>query len=143
MFSARLDTAGYRKWFSKAQAEFDRETQRALDTASNAVRLNAITRFKSHTGELARSTVVRKVNQHARNIEATAPHAGFVENGTRPHDIQPHGKALRFVANGQVMFRRTVHHPGTKATHFLRDAAQSMRPLFQQLVFEAVNKAWR
>lgn len=67
--------------------------------------------------------------------------ARFLENGTRAHMIwakralQGTGRSkgtanegrgarsLRFVVNGQVRFARYVFHPGTTATHFLKDAA--------------------
>lgn len=49
------------------------------------------------------------------------PAAMYVINGTVPHDI-PKGngsKILKFTYKGKLMFRRHVHHPGTKANNFL------------------------
>lgn len=46
----------------------------------------------------------------------------FLENGTRAHQIVARGRALKFFVNGQAIYRRSVQHPGTKATHFMRDA---------------------
>lgn len=56
-----------------------------------------------------RSAVIR--NEH---------HAGvFLEEGTDPHIITAkNAKALRFEIGGKVIFRKSVHHPGTKATRF-------------------------
>lgn len=56
-----------------------------------------------------RSAVIR--NEH---------HAGvFLEEGTKDHPIAAkNAKALRFMWNGRVTFRKSVHHPGTKATRF-------------------------
>ncbi len=48
----------------------------------------------------------------------------FIENGTRPHLITASGKALRFVVNGTVLFRRFVKHPGTKPRPFMREARE-------------------
>lgn len=44
-----------------------------------------------------------------------APHAIFVIEPTKPHDIEPkHGDFLHFVIDGQDVFTRgPVHHPGT------------------------------
>lgn len=46
----------------------------------------------------------------------------FLENGTPPHDIVAHGRALRFVVNGTVFFRKTVHYPGTAERPFMQQA---------------------
>jgi hypothetical protein len=73
-----------------------------------------------------------------RFVRAGAKHAGFVENGTKPHlitadfGIKGAHKFLRFEVNGKVLYRRGVQHKGTKATHFMRDTAIGMRPLFER-----------
>lgn len=143
MWRARVNTKGFQKWIQDGQLKLFGETERVLDRVGAEAQRRARSKFKSRTGELSRSIKVRKVNQYAVDLSASAPHAGFVENGTRPHDIVPHGRALRFVVNGRAVFTRTVHHPGTKATHFLSDGARSIRPLFQQLLLEAVNRSFR
>ncbi|MGL5911834.1 MAG: hypothetical protein ACRCZP_17660 [Phycicoccus sp.] len=58
------------------------------------------------------------------------PYLGFVIGGTRPHLINARaGKALRFTGRGgQVIYRRSVRHPGTAANPFLRDALRAARP---------------
>jgi len=54
---------------------------------------------------------------------AAAKYARFVEAGTPPHDIRPKsGEALRFVVNGEVLFRKVVHHPGTAERPFMARA---------------------
>lgn len=53
-------------------------------------------------------------------IEATAPHASFVEKGTRPHVIAPiRGTRLVFQWHGEWHSAGTVHHPGTRAQPFM------------------------
>lgn len=66
-------------------------------------------------------------------VQATAPYAGYVELGTKPHIIQPrNAKVLAWPASqggrrlsgsarsGAAMrFARHVHHPGTKPQPFL------------------------
>lgn len=47
--------------------------------------------------------------------------SAFLENGTRAHVIRGN-PILRFVVNGQVLFRRMVRHPGTKPRPFMREA---------------------
>lgn len=50
-------------------------------------------------------------------------YTGYEHDGTAPHVIRARRrKALRFVVNGQVMFRTQVRHPGTTGTLFLEMA---------------------
>jgi hypothetical protein len=47
-------------------------------------------------------------------------YTGYEHDGTRPHVIRARRKkALRFMINGQVVFRTKVNHPGTTGTLFL------------------------
>lgn len=42
--------------------------------------------------------------------------------GTPPHVIQPRTRRfLRFPVNGQIVFARIVHHPGTQPNHYFTD----------------------
>jgi len=44
----------------------------------------------------------------------------ILDRGSRPHVIRARRrKALRFVVNGRVVFRRSVMHPGTRGSGFL------------------------
>lgn len=44
----------------------------------------------------------------------------IMDRGSRPHVIRARRrKALRFVVNGKVVFRRSVMHPGTRGSGFL------------------------
>lgn len=57
----------------------------------------------------------------AQNV---ATYAAALHNGSRPHEIRPRRvKMLRFPGrDGAPTFRSLVHHPGTKAKPWLRDA---------------------
>lgn len=47
-------------------------------------------------------------------------YTGYEHDGTRPHEIRARRKkALRFILDGQVVFRKRVWHPGTTGTLFL------------------------
>lgn len=53
-------------------------------------------------------------NVASADLYADAPYAGFVAEGTRPHQIVPvSAKALRFEVGGDVVFAARVNHPGT------------------------------
>lgn len=75
------------------------------------------------TGRLAASIVV-KYSRGLRNpnvtIGSSLRHAYWVHEGTRPHTIKANrDKLMRFVVKGRVVYIHDVHHPGTRATHYL------------------------
>lgn len=107
-------------------------------------------RFKNQTGKLERSIRGRltAATPGAAMGEMTADetYASFVEHGTAPHPIHPQAKAgtktsdlkpsqkrrkrgarppvryLAFLWNGELVFRREVHHPGTDPLPFMGPA---------------------
>ena len=53
-----------------------------------------------------------------------APHAVFVQLGTRPHVIRPNkNKALRWATGGKFFFAGKVDHPGYRGDGYLINAA--------------------
>jgi len=67
-----------------------------------------------------------------------APH---IEFGTKPHIIEPkRKKVLRFFIGGKAVFSKKVRHPGTRASSFLRWAAERQNPLFVKRMTDALNK---
>lgn len=61
-----------------------------------------------------------------------SPVGRFLEEGTRPHIIRPvRAKALRFEVDGEVVFARLVHHPGTSPSPWLA-------PAFERAVNESI-----
>lgn len=58
-------------------------------------------------------------------ITSTHPASVFVLGGTKRHRIRARrAKYLRFEVGGEVLFRKEVMHPGTKANNFLRRALE-------------------
>lgn len=56
-------------------------------------------------------------------VGAFADYAAPVHQGARAHRITArHAKALRFMQNGNEVFRRSVWHPGTRARPWLLNA---------------------
>ena len=84
------------------------------------------------TGELSRSIGYR-IDGDQIIIEATAPHAPFVEYGTAgPYIIRAkNAKALRFQVGGSTLFRKSVMHPGNKARPFLAPAIDHAMRIYQ------------
>jgi hypothetical protein len=58
---------------------------------------------------------VWKISPDGREKEVT-----FLEFGTKPHVIEPHGEALKFEVGGEVVYAKKVYHPGTKPLGFVR-----------------------
>lgn len=73
------------------------------------------------------------IDSHASGLKGWLEGGGasrFLEGGTRPHVINAHvinarrGGFLRFFVNGEgPIYARSVNHPGTKPTFYLRAAA--------------------
>lgn len=87
---------------------------------------------------------------------------GYVNDGTKPHDIYPKkAKMLRFQsgytaktspgvigsggggASGATLFRPYVRHPGTKARKFDETIARKWQSLFKNKMEEAMAEATR
>lgn len=76
-------------------------------------------------------------------VVATAPHARPVEEGTKPHIIRAHGKALRFEVGGDVIFRKAVRHPGMQGRFYMKRAAEIEQPEAARIVAREVEEAIR
>jgi len=73
------------------------------------------------SGALAES-VASEVGVGWFRVYPTAPYAPFIELGTKPHIIAAErAKALRFWVDGEVVYAKTVHHPGTKPNPLRRE----------------------
>lgn len=69
------------------------------------------------------------VRQTIRVGGDAAEYAIYVHEGTRPHVIRPRNKSvLMFNGREGKVFAREVHHPGTRARPFLRNALESEAP---------------
>jgi hypothetical protein len=79
------------------------------------------------TGRLAGS-IVKEVGSGEAVVEALAPYAVFVDQGTRPHEIRPaNASVLAFEAGGRMVFTPLVRHPGSKPNPFMERAAEDTR----------------
>lgn len=67
--------------------------------------------------------MVRRTYVQGR-VETSIKYATYVHEGTKAHNIQARRKQyLKFLAApGEVIFRKMVRHPGTRARPFLRQA---------------------
>jgi hypothetical protein len=79
--------------------------------------------FTHRTGKTKAATlgkVVRRKGKVIVRLENGRKHAAVLEKGSKAHTITARpGGMLRFTVGGQLMFRRSVKHPGTRAYTFL------------------------
>lgn len=146
MIEIHIRTGDMRAWWARALGEFQINARQALGQAAALAVHSAKTssRYKSRTGELARSIHRAPMGAWAWKISADAPHAAYVEFGTRPHRIDARrAKALRFVQHGRVVFRRSVQHPGTQPTHFLWRSVDAAGDELEDLLVRAMRRSFR
>jgi hypothetical protein len=111
----------------EARAIVAQGIQRAVENAvkEGAEEARRVHKYQDRTGNLTRSIqgrVVKTDDLVAEGVlEATAPYASFVENGTAPHRIEPRdAEALRWEgSDGAVHFARYVDHPGSPPFPFM------------------------
>lgn len=71
-----------------------------------------------------------------------APHAIFVNIGTRPHEIRPKDKkALRWAGGGVFHFAKVVKHPGYRGDAYMIEAATLAVREFRAIVDQATKEA--
>lgn len=134
-----------------SQAEADAAVRRtALDIHRAEIKyLNLKT--KRRTGALARILVAFPEKQVAV-VEPTAPHAPYIEYGTRPHIIRPRFKRVLasrqggFTKNGikygiYNIYGTEVRHPGTAARPFVEPAVAFGERQFEKHMEAALDKA--
>lgn len=109
-----------------AQQVAVQQASRVMGGLGRSIVRNARGRVPVRSGELRDSigsTLSTTSSAVRLEVFATAPHARFVHEGTRPHEIRPrHARALRFQIGGRVIFAQRVRHPGTRAVPFLAAA---------------------
>lgn len=99
-------------------------TMGVLIQSANFLLTEMEARVPVDSGKLRRSLTVRIEGERVLVGPLDSPYANYVEFGTKPHDIHPKNPngALRFQINGQTIYAKVVHHPGTKAQPFVRPA---------------------
>lgn len=124
---ANLDAIRKRHAWLKAQtkAALDAEAEAAGKIGADHPRHAAT--FKRRTGALQDSTayrIVRIAGGRLVRLQNPKKYAAAIDSGAKPHPIEARrASMLRFVVNGQTLFRRRVKHPGNKPYKFLYRAA--------------------
>lgn len=123
MIDVHLDAADFVAWMRRAEVDLLAGVRQALgQNVALALRLaRTTTAFKDRTGALRRSISRAQTGTWRHTLRASAPHAVFVEKGTRPR----------------------VFHPGTKPTHFMQRAADAAEVSLVHDVNAALARALR
>lgn len=112
-----------------------------MQQAAQFIEAEMISRVPVKTGRLRNSIGIRVQGESViigpNMVEA--PYAGYVEFGTRPHQIRPRkpGGSLVFKVGDKTVFARVVNHPGTKAQPFVMEAFQAWVDSLGQMAAEA------
>jgi hypothetical protein len=96
------------------------------------------------TGNLSRAVFSKMDGPYVGlvGVGGEAPYGRFVNDGTAPHVIEAtRAKALRFVMNGNVMFRKKVNHPGIRARHFMEQGLITGAEQMKKIIHDRVTKA--
>lgn len=97
----------------------------------------------SKTGALFRSLYNRSIpnGREVGHDPQMAPHALFVNFGTRPHKIYPRTKkALRWSGGGVFHFAKVVNHPGYRGDNYMQAAADAAIVQFSAIVTAAMKE---
>lgn len=132
-----LNRAELQRQFRQGGMVFVWTTTRVVRPIRNLAVLYAPVDTGYMRNTLATATVSSAALQVTGMVGATAKYAEYVHEGTRPHVIVPRTKkALAFKGHVapntvgksgmQLVFTRTVNHPGTKGRPFLRRAMQEV-----------------
>lgn len=131
-------------------AEYFRAAGEALVQAVS-VRLEAVCQ---EIADYARQIAPRRSGQYAASItveqeaplrfaiRAGAPHAAIIEYGSMPHFIFPRtAKVLRFEVDGDVVFAKWVHHPGTPPFMIIHTAKKDNLSKIMEAIRDGVREA--
>jgi HK97 gp10 family phage protein len=119
--------------------------QKLISRLADLAWSNAFYEAPWRTGFLAGS-IVKDVGDLEASISPLASYAIYVEKGTAPHLIVPvSASVLAFEgSNGDMVFTRLVHHPGTKPDPFMRRAADAtegkVRDVFEEVWKEMIQE---
>jgi HK97 gp10 family phage protein len=167
-----VEVSGLRELLQKLEGfpEWMREARRdALVAAGREMERTAAQLVPVRTGALKQSIYSRVVGE-VLHFGAAKGYAGYVEYGTRPHEILPvRAKVLRFEVRGRaeavvrrgrritiyrgrggriarevnVVFARRVMHPGTWGRPFIGPAVEMTKAVLPELMREKLRGWFR
>lgn len=136
--------------------------ERAIKNALNAAAKGAQVDFKVTTRTWTNKPEfeIDDSQPDRRVIKTDDKIYGFVDQGTRPHIIRPHGRVLTWIGtkykaktipgviksqqsrnDNTVVYTKLVQHPGTKARNFAKVIRDKWAPLLRMRVQSALLEA--
>jgi Bacteriophage HK97-gp10, putative tail-component len=128
MSGVDFSTTRFREALRTLHAGIVNNAHQALKAAVHAAHEAAArtTLFRDVTGNLRGTITEEMTGPLEGKVRAGAKYARFVNDGTPPHTIAgKRGGTLHFVVQGHDVFRKVVHHPGTKPRPFMGEAADA------------------
>lgn len=124
MASVRLDRADLRRVIRGASLrELRTAGQMVVNRAKVLAPVDTGRLRASIRGEARRTWTLRPQFTVGSDVE----YAGFVNDGTRPHQIRPvNASVLRFRVGSRWVYARVVNHPGTRPRPFLDRALREV-----------------
>ncbi len=112
---------GYDVTFKSHTGPVGRDVDRRASRVLQAARGDVGVRTGQLRGNLHKEWFTRPNGDVGQRVGSNVPYAHLHHDGTRPHVIAARrAKALRYVnASGQVVFARSVQHPGTQPNPYL------------------------
>lgn len=98
------------------------------------------------SGRLVESMMIRRTRSGYDVVMGGggAPHAPYLEFGTRSHIIRPRrARALRFEIRGEVVYARYVIHPGSRPMGIMARAISEASKEFGKRIEKAISNAMR
>lgn len=138
MISVEVSTSGL-EFDEVAQKLSGPLRQKLIEKLADVAYVSAFFGAPWRTGRLAGS-IVKEVGDGEASIQALAPYAVYVVNGTAPHEIRPvNARVLAFEVGGKMVFTALVQHPGTKPNPFMQRAVEDARSKAE----EAFAELWQ
>lgn len=141
---SRLDASGFLRSIRHQRTRIHHAGMTSVQDATRAAydKAKGTTLFKDRTGQLRASIESFDTGAFSGKVQAGAPYAPFIENGTRAHTIYPvNGPFLVFMVNGTRVFARKVNHPGTAKRPFMAQAKEAGSRVFVLATNDRMRRA--
>jgi len=124
--------------------EIDHAVDRGVEKTATSVESAAKRKAPVETAKLQHSIKMRRLQTRQYIVGTDLSYAPDVEYGTSPHTITADGDYLYFQgSDGQLIQKKSVEHPGTKAQPFLRPALLEHKSELVRNIEEEIEKTLR
>ena len=130
------------QFFSEASAELRMAVHTNLERVCQEIADYARSIAPKRTGHYADSIYYMTQGECRFIIGASAAYSAIIEFGSMPHFILPRNvRALRFEVDGETVFAKWVHHPGTVPQLIIHRAKKDNYEKIIQAVRDGIREA--